>query len=600
MCKEGLNCLERISEDMKHTNIDFNVTLAFDEVFIRQHVQYVDNQKKFLGFITYGDDEDKELSIAKQAIVFMVNGINEAISIPVAHQFVASLTAEKKAKLLLEVIHEISKTGAKIINITFDGLAENFTTCKILGASFDLEDFRPYFLNPFDGSKIRIILDPPHMLKLARNCLEKKKTLYDLQNRQILWSHLVSLESLGAKNEFLTHKLTKKHINIVGRKMNVRIAAQTFSASVSNSLEYLRKQGHTSFEKCDGTAESCSRFDKLFNIFNTMHDATLENKNSNIFRIPLNKETSSHVFEFLNEMEHYIKGLRLNKRSILTTQRKTGFLGFLINIHNLKCMFNDYVVNSSLLSIPTYQIGQDPLESFFSRLRSQRGCDDSLTVEQFKSTFRKVLVNREITSSIAANCRDRLNILKVASTQQKKITVSSITQTNYNDFEFFSANDYLMNACEDANIVKISANIESKLRQRGRHSPDPFTLRCLAVLEENNHLDLHDTFKCQTSPCVTTTYICKVAKKYFGVFSQQINFDYDLLFDVIINKIDYDAVYPNTDFSSNSEMKDFFVQFVVEEFVRGQATHLAKAITMGVQQKAIRTKLKKTIHQYGQ
>lgn len=601
-CQAGLNCMKQLADNEKQNGKQFFCTLAFDEIFIRHHVQYNDSQKKFMGFVTYGHDENEPLPVATQAIVFLVNGINVPISIPVAHQFIAKLNAKNKSHLLRDVITEISKTGAKIINVAFDGLVMNFTTMEELGANFKLDDFRPYFQNPVDKSVIRIILDPPHMLKLIRNCLENKKHMYDSQNRKIQWNHIVNLESFGEKNEFLTHKLTKKHINIDGRKMNVRIAAQTLSNSVANSLEYLMKQGRKGFKHCDGTIDYCRMWNKLFDIFNTMPDVTLEKCNGNIFKVPMNAENANEIMLVLDQAWKYIISLRLNRTGVLMSKRKTGFLGFLVNIHNLKEMYNEFIAASKISNIPTYQLGQDSLESFFSRIRSKRGgCDDNLTVEQFKSAFRKVIVNKEITSSCFANCRDKLNILSVTSTREKsKMLNHSISKTNADEFESFSTNDFLLDACLEATIVNISTDIENKIRKRGRSYPDDFSLRCIDVLNENSCLDTENIFNDQQIPCTTTMYVCKVARKYFDIFSKKINFDYDSLFDVIINKIDYEAIYPNSDFCDNSELKDCFVQFIVEEFLRFQANNLAKTLTMNQQCKAIRQKLSKTIHFYGQ
>lgn len=122
---------------------------------IRRHVQYADNQKQFLGSTTYGNDND--FSVANNVIVFMVNGMNKYVSFPIAHHFINSLDAKAKSELLETIITEISNTGAELLNIAFDGLVTNFTTCKQLGASFRMNDFRPFFPNPVNGRPIQVI-----------------------------------------------------------------------------------------------------------------------------------------------------------------------------------------------------------------------------------------------------------------------------------------------------------------------------------------------------------------------------------------------------------------------------------------------------------
>lgn len=434
----------------------------------------------------------------------------------------------------------------------------------------------------------------------------KKKIIYDHENRQIQWDHIVKLEKIAQKNQFLTHKLTKKHVNIEGRKMNVKVAAQTLSDSVANSLEYLMNQGRKGFKNCAGTIEFCRMVSRMFNVFNTMAGATVETTKGNSFKVPLNMENATIILPFLDQATNYLKSLRMERLSILMSRRKTGFLGFLTNMHNLKEIYAKLVATSELSNVPTYQLGQDPLESFFSRLRSQRGSDDNMTVEQFKSAYRKVIVNRRITSSSFANCRDQLNILSVSSKQKSSNTVicnipdiSDAQELNYDSFEPFTTNDYLMDACEEATIANISINIEQKLLERGRYCNDAFTKQCLRILDENSCLDT-TTFNDQLQPCITTMYVCKVAKKYFDIFSQKMEFDYDLLLDVVLNEINYDLVFPESDFNENVDLKDIFVQFIVEEFIRFQANHLAKTITLDMQRIALRQKLTRAIHFYGQ
>lgn len=151
---------------------------------IRQHVQYIDSQKIFSGLTTFGNRGD-DLPIAKNAIVFMVNGINKQISLPVAHHFIGMMNAEEKANLLKIVITAITQTNAILVNVTCDGLVTNFSMFRRLGASFKPDNLQTYFPNPVDGSKIYIMLDACHMLKLVRNCISNEKIITDGENMSI-------------------------------------------------------------------------------------------------------------------------------------------------------------------------------------------------------------------------------------------------------------------------------------------------------------------------------------------------------------------------------------------------------------------------------
>lgn len=69
------------------------------------------------------------------------------------------------------MLHEI---GITVRSLTCDGARSNVKTYESLGCSLLKNDFRPYFLHMNGVSKVNCILDPAHMLKLARNVLADK------------------------------------------------------------------------------------------------------------------------------------------------------------------------------------------------------------------------------------------------------------------------------------------------------------------------------------------------------------------------------------------------------------------------------------------
>lgn len=140
ICANGLDTLGILANDMKGQGKEFYCSVSFDEMYIKKHVQWSEAKKKFMGFISYGKkNKNGELPVANQSLVFLVTGINVNISIPIAHFFIRSLDAIEKSILIKEIITAITKTGAKVLNITFDGLRENFSACRMLGCSFELK-----------------------------------------------------------------------------------------------------------------------------------------------------------------------------------------------------------------------------------------------------------------------------------------------------------------------------------------------------------------------------------------------------------------------------------------------------------------------------
>lgn len=161
---------------------------------IRQHSQWSSSEQKFLGHINAGKSENYETCspLAKQANVLMVSGIGEGFKIPIGYFLIESLCASERAAIINEAILKLDSIGVVVCAMTNDGHKVNIAAAKILGADEDM----PYLTNHFHKNKVYCILDPPHMLKLARNCLGNKSILYDSENKEIKWlffQHLVSL-----------------------------------------------------------------------------------------------------------------------------------------------------------------------------------------------------------------------------------------------------------------------------------------------------------------------------------------------------------------------------------------------------------------------
>lgn len=184
---------------------------------IRKHYQWCNQSKKFIGNVTYG----REIEIANNVIVFLINGVNTLIQIPIAYFFITSLSSEQRKTLLYSVLNEVQKIGLIVSNITFDGLVSNPKMCEYMGADFNTEDMKPFFIEPESKRKIYIIFDPSHCEKLVRNNLANRKILWDVDGGEIKWDYFIQLVDAGKENSFdLTHKVTKRHIHFKNRIMN--------------------------------------------------------------------------------------------------------------------------------------------------------------------------------------------------------------------------------------------------------------------------------------------------------------------------------------------------------------------------------------------
>lgn len=149
--KNAMDVLKTKADRMKENGMNLVVSLMFDEVSIRKHVQWCPAARKFLGHVTYGHDEnDENVPIANQAIVFMVSGL-------IAYYFITSLDADDRSKLLGMIIEELSKYNIKVASVTFDGFPANATMCENLGASLS-DDINPTIRFDETNFEIQVIL----------------------------------------------------------------------------------------------------------------------------------------------------------------------------------------------------------------------------------------------------------------------------------------------------------------------------------------------------------------------------------------------------------------------------------------------------------
>lgn len=596
---------------MKENQKELYCTLAFDEMHIKGHVEWLHESKKFSGLITYGRrDSNEKLPIAKQALVFLITCHESKLSIPVAHYFIDNLDTGEKTKLLFEVVRCLRLVGVCILNITFDGLPTNRSMCEGLGASFDANNIIPFI--EIDNENFLIIFDPPHMLKCIRNSLGKYRQFHS-NGKLISWRYIERLETYRVNNNFVSHKLTKAHIQWNKNQMNVRLAAQTFSRSVANSIDYLRNEEHVMFSNSAETIKFISCINDLFDIFNAKHsDSTSK------FRRGLSSDSATEIFDFLNYASDYIKSLRIGWRNVVQSRIQVGFIGFLVNIEALKILYNQYILTGNIDIVHSFYLGQDLLESFFGRIRARHGRNDNPTVTQFCAAFRALLVNLECTASNVANCKDALNILTIPSTSKPPNSVLQTfsTTTNsqinidsdddtYNDLELNqmienhspiqSPHQFEQNNLENATIAYFTGIIEKKI-QGGRFECDEG--ECNSIFERNEEIDSNmvDT-KFTQKPCLSSFRICQIVHKLFGEHSKKVDFNYKKMLDQIKQKIPFNDLYPETDFAHDIGHKVYFVNYFIDEYVRHYGHYLAKHYTLEQHQWLLRQKLHKQIHE---
>lgn len=167
-------------------------SLVFDEMAIRQHIEYDGN--KAYGHVNIGaDEEDDSLPIAKDAFVLLVVCINEHWKLPIGYFLTDSMNSGQRADLLKESLMLLHDKKCNVVGTTFDGLSANLSMMKQLGCCYDLNEMKTTFPHPSNPStEIAIFLDPSHMLKLVRNAFGDRKCLFS-DDGPIEWKFIEAL-----------------------------------------------------------------------------------------------------------------------------------------------------------------------------------------------------------------------------------------------------------------------------------------------------------------------------------------------------------------------------------------------------------------------
>lgn len=344
MIKESFQAISLKVKEMKVNGKQLYGCLVMDEMSIKQHVHWTGTRHQ--GYIDFGlggkTEEMDNLPYAKDAFVIMVVGMNTSWKVPIAYYLINGISAEEKANIILNCLQELDATGIIIKTLTFDGAANNLSMASELGANSQYSELKSYFLHPNTNDKIHIILDPCHMVKLLRNCLGDWKILYTTNGETIKWSYFKNLVNL--QNESGLHcatKLRNRHIYYFREKIKVRLAVQTFSTSVANAILFcMNDLKLDNFQGADATIEFCLRINNIFDILNTRNFLSKGTYNKSI-----NKRTKTEIFHYIEESIDYVAGIQCNEkspkcgqRSILNSQRKTGFLGLIICLTSFKSL----------------------------------------------------------------------------------------------------------------------------------------------------------------------------------------------------------------------------------------------------------------------
>lgn len=354
---------------------------------------------KTLGYVNYGNFTDQNETFASEALVFMLVSLTEKFKCPIGYFLTDKISGDIQAQLLKTAIEKVQDVGGHVVNVTFDGAQCNLSALNKLGCTLNQEGLKTKF--KVNEEEIHVLLDPPHMVKLARNCLCDKKVICSPKGN-IQWNLLEKLvEVQGKLGLKFANKLSGKHIKFQNKKMNVALAVQTLSSSVADALEYLMKSGHSDFGEAAPTVEFIRIIDRIFDLLNS------RNPYLRGFKQAIRPSNLDQQESVMNETIAYLSSLEVDGVNILRHNRKTFALGFIVCCKSVQDISRKLFNNPAcpIKYLLTYKFSQDHLELFFSCVRSKGGWNNNPNALQLKWALRRMLYRNSVRVE-TGNCID--------------------------------------------------------------------------------------------------------------------------------------------------------------------------------------------------
>ncbi|VEN38885.1 unnamed protein product, partial [Callosobruchus maculatus] len=398
---------------------DTYCTLMFDEISLDPGLQYNPKDDCIDGIVDFGGNE-RTATFADHALVFMLKGVNKKWKQPICFTFCENATPTTHlVRLIKNVVRCVRQVGLHIVATISDQGTTNVAAINNL-----INDTRAYCLRNgidnryqgylIDGQEIIHLYDPPHLLKGVRNGLLTKDLHFTQEGKQKVasWSHVIDIyridRQMGKFSQFT--KLTDEHVLPERiRKMKVRNCSQVFSNTVATAMKVRAMVSNelspsSQFyvnPKASDTADLLLFFDILFDSVNGSLSNPPPGKN---LRGPLTRK-SKHLCTWQNAL-NILSTMYFKSPSDTKTLISPSIKNWAFTIKGLICIW-EKLSKAGFTSLSTRAFNQDPLENFFSCIRSQGGQNSNPTCSLFISYFKSLIVNNLVSPhSIGSNCEE--------------------------------------------------------------------------------------------------------------------------------------------------------------------------------------------------
>ena len=213
--------------------------IAFDEMSVKQHLQYSQRMDMIIGFQENGEERNR--TFASEALVLMARGVHKLWYQPFTFYLTEKgMSSAEIVVHLKSAIKHLRDAGFQVVATVCDQGTRNKPAynalrdetrqkyirrneeCRTFGFEIDDEEIIPLF-------------DPPHLLKCWRNNLMEKDILFTIndERKKASWKHIRKAYDSG----LLPGDITEFYIDSTKvNKMRVKYAAAIFSNRCAQAL----------------------------------------------------------------------------------------------------------------------------------------------------------------------------------------------------------------------------------------------------------------------------------------------------------------------------------------------------------------------------
>lgn len=295
------------------------------------------------------------------------------------------------------------------------------------------------------------------------------------------------------------------------------------------------------------------------------------------------------------------------------SKRKTGPIGFIVGLLNIKQIYDTYIATSKLKFIPLYKFSQDHLELFFSACRSGLGNNNNPTDRQFRAVYKKLLVHCQLKDTGIGNCipLEEIHILQsTPKNTERFINESSgrlrhlldLDEDNfisYLDPPELHDHDYLFNPGQltefkEQAVKYIAGFIVFFLTKRLKCA------ECLNIIEDVDHNDNCNLISLKSRgrlkhPSQKVFKICLEAEKQIRLEIHRSS-ETKILKDNIITKITLKIIYEvilNNYFADDHDSTHLYnlIKSIIEKYITVRMHHIANQQNKRISLRSLYNKL---------